>query len=177
MDALRGIEGRAAQAYFTAWRSIPLRWNGLGRKPIPDEWPQIGPRVRPNSKRNRDATHPVNAMLNYGYAVLESRVRTAVVAIGLDPTIGFMHAAGEGRSALVLDLIEPMRPIVDRAVLGMTIAQAFYPADFMCGKMGCAEFRRGWPGEWSTKSRGRSTPPNRPSTGPHSIGEMTGSGE
>ena len=37
MDTLRGIEGRVAQAYFTAWRSIPLRWKGLGRKPIPEE--------------------------------------------------------------------------------------------------------------------------------------------
>lgn len=131
MDALRGVEGRAAQAYFTAWRSLPLQWKGLGKKPIPDEWHQIGPRVRPNSKRNRGATHPVNAMLNYGYAVLESQVRIAVIAAGLDPTIGFMHAAGEGRSALVLDLMEPMRPIVDRAVLGMTRVQAFAPADFV----------------------------------------------
>jgi CRISP-associated protein Cas1 len=131
MDALRGIEGRVAQAYFTAWRSIPLQWKGLGRKPIPDEWHQIGPRVRPNSKRNRDATHPVNAMLNYGYAVLESQVRIAVVAAGLDPTVGFMHVAGEGRSALVLDLMEPMRPSVDRVVLGMARAQPFSPADFV----------------------------------------------
>jgi len=26
VDALRGIEGRVALAYFTAWRSMPLRW-------------------------------------------------------------------------------------------------------------------------------------------------------
>src|SRR5207302_11237141 len=70
MDELRGVEGRVAQAYFTAWRSIPLRWKGIGRKPIPEEWHRIGPRVAPNSKSNRNATHPVNAMLNYGYAVL-----------------------------------------------------------------------------------------------------------
>jgi CRISP-associated protein Cas1 len=70
MDALRGIEGRAAQAYLMAWRAMPVRWKGLGRMPIPEEWQRIGPRTPPNSKRNRNATHPVNAMLNYGYAVL-----------------------------------------------------------------------------------------------------------
>jgi CRISPR-associated protein Cas1 len=131
MDALRGIEGRVAQAYFTAWRSIPLRWKGLGQKPIPVEWHRIGPRVAPNTKSNRDATHPVNAMLNYGYAVLESQVQMAVVAAGLDPTIGFMHAHGGGRSALVLDLMEPLRPMVDAVVLWLAGSEAFYPADFI----------------------------------------------
>jgi CRISPR-associated protein Cas1 len=109
MDVLRGIEGRVAQAYFTAWRSMRLRWKGLGRKPIPEEWHTIGPRVAPNSKSNRGATHPVNAMLNYGYAVLESQVQMATVAAGLDPTIGFMHSPGVGRSALVLDLMADQR--------------------------------------------------------------------
>lgn len=131
MDALRGIEGRVAQAYFTAWRSMPLRWKGLGRKPIPPEWRRVGPRVAPNRKSNKDATHPVNALCNYGLAVLESQVRTAVIAGGLDPTIGFMHADGAGRSALVLDLMEPLRPVVDRVVLGLARSNVFTPADFI----------------------------------------------
>ena len=111
--------------------AMPLRWKGLGRKPIPEEWHQIGPRVAPNSKRNRDATHPINAMLNYGYAVLESQVQMTVVAAGLDPTIGFMHAPGERRSALVLDLMEPMRPVVDLVVLGLVRSNTFSPTDFV----------------------------------------------
>ena len=131
MDALRGIEGRVAQAYFAAWRSIPLRWTGLGRKPIPEEWHRIGPRTPPNSKRNRNATHPINAMLNYGLAVLESQVQTAVVAAGLDPTVGFMHAQHAERSALVLDLMEPLRPVVDRVVLGFFQSQLVSTADFI----------------------------------------------
>ncbi|MGH7087517.1 MAG: CRISPR-associated endonuclease Cas1 [Stellaceae bacterium] len=131
MDALRGIEGRVAQAYFMAWRSIPLRWKGLGRKPIPDEWHRIGPRTPPNSKRNRGAVHPVNAMLNYGYAVLESQIRMAVVGAGLDPAIGLMHAPGIGRSPLVLDLMEPMRPVVDAVVLGLATSRSLSPADFI----------------------------------------------
>jgi CRISPR-associated endonuclease Cas1 len=131
MDALRGIEGRVAQAYFTAWRSMPLRWKGLGRKPIPEDWHRIGPRVAPNRKSNKDATHPVNSMINYGLAILESQVQMAVVAAGADPTIGFMHVHGNGRSALVLDLMEPIRPAVDAAVLGLVRSQAFSPTDFI----------------------------------------------
>jgi CRISP-associated protein Cas1 len=131
MDALRGIEGRVSQAYFTAWPSIPLRWKGTGRKPIPEDWHRIGSRAAPNSKRNRGASHPVNAMLNYGYAVLESQVQIVVVSAGLDPTIGYMHAQHVERSALVLDLMEPLRPVVDRVVLGIARPGALSPTDFI----------------------------------------------
>jgi hypothetical protein len=51
MDALRGIEGRVAQAYFTAWRSMPLRWKGLGRKPIPEECSQLARSETPAGAR------------------------------------------------------------------------------------------------------------------------------
>ena len=130
MDALRGIEGRVAQAYFRAWRTIPLRWKGIGRKPIPDDWHRVGSRASPKSETNRQATHPVNALLNYGYAVLETEVRMSVVAAGLDPTMGFMHAQHPGRAALVLDLMEPLRPAVDEIMLRLVAGETFTPADF-----------------------------------------------
>jgi hypothetical protein len=96
-----------------------------------DEWLRIGPRTPPNSKRNRNATHPVNAMLNYGLAVLERQVRLAVIVAGLDPAIGYTHAQHEKRSALVLDLMEPLRPLVDRLVIGLLQAQPLSPTDFI----------------------------------------------
>jgi len=34
--ALLGVEGRCAEAYFTAWHNLPLAWKGTGRRPIPD---------------------------------------------------------------------------------------------------------------------------------------------
>ena len=51
IDALHGIEGRVAQTYFRAWRPIELKWKG--RKPIPEEWRRIGPRVSPKTGTNR----------------------------------------------------------------------------------------------------------------------------
>jgi len=69
------------------------------------------------SGRNRHATHPVNAMLNYGYAVLESQARIATIAQGLDPAIGYLHTFRPGRVSLVYELMEPLRPQVDRLLL------------------------------------------------------------
>ena len=39
---LLGTEGRVAYAYFNAWRSLPLRWKGLTRRPIPEDWHRVG---------------------------------------------------------------------------------------------------------------------------------------
>jgi CRISPR-associated protein Cas1 len=83
------------------------------------------------SGRNRHATHPVNAMLNYAYAVLESQLRISTLSQGLDPTIGYLHACRPGRVALVYDLMEPLRPRVDRSVLGFLLSHAFSPGDFV----------------------------------------------
>jgi CRISPR-associated protein Cas1 len=95
--ALLGVEGRSAFAYFNAWQSLPLRWKGTGRHPIPSEWHRIEQRQTFVGKkpRNNNASHPVNAILNYAYAVLESQVRTQIAAAGYDPTIGLLHSGRE----------------------------------------------------------------------------------
>jgi len=49
---------------------------------------------------------------------------------GYDPTIGFLHSSNSDRHAFVLDLMEPLRPIVDRKVLEFVQSQVFHPADF-----------------------------------------------
>lgn len=72
----------------------------------------------------------MNAILNYAYAILESQVRIEVVAAGFDPSIGFLHANGPNRPAFVLDLMEPLWPIVDRKALEFVQAHTLHPADF-----------------------------------------------
>jgi CRISPR-associated protein Cas1 len=131
-SALLGLEGRSALAYFNAWQSLPLRWKGLNRHPIPIDWHYFGQRYTfaRNKGGTRNASHPVNAILNYAYAILESQVRIQVIAAGFDPTIGFLHSGRRGRSDFVLDLMEPLRPVVDRRVLEFVQAYVFHPADF-----------------------------------------------
>lgn len=131
VDELMLLEGRVASAYFRAWRNVPLRWNGTGRHPIPDEWLRIGPRGSSLSANNRRATHPVNALLNYAYGVLEGQVKREIVISGLDPAIGILHAIQSGRASLVYDLMEPLRPLVDRQVLRFVAENTFHPKDFI----------------------------------------------
>lgn len=87
-------------------------------------------------KRSTVARHPVNAMLNYGYGILANQVRSQVITAGLDPSIGILHGNSENPNPLVYDLMEPLRPGVDRAVVDFVLRHTFAPADFTITKWG-----------------------------------------
>ncbi|GAB4433908.1 MAG: type II CRISPR-associated endonuclease Cas1 [bacterium] len=58
----------------------------------------------------------INALLNYGYAVLRAAVARAVVGAGLHPSLGVHHHNKYNNFCLVDDLMEPLRPVVDMTV-------------------------------------------------------------
>jgi len=98
---------------------------------LPDEWRTVGPRfTRVYASGSRNASHPVNAILNYDYAVLQSQMQIKLVADGYDPMLGIMHYDRDGAPAFVSDLMEPERPKVDCAVLAFLKSEALHPADF-----------------------------------------------
>ena len=131
VDELRLLEARSAVAYFRAWYATSLLWRASARHPIPDKWRTVGPRYsRVYARGNRNAAHPVNAILNYAYGVLQSQVQIRLVSEGYDPMLGIMHADREDAPPFVFDMMEPERPKVDRAVLGFLKSEALHPADF-----------------------------------------------
>lgn len=71
---------------------------------------------QPAFRRNREGCG-VNALLNYGYAILLSVVMQRMLAIGIDPTFGIAHAAREKTVPLAYDLMEPFRPWIDAEVV------------------------------------------------------------
>jgi CRISPR-associated protein Cas1 len=131
ISELRALEANCAASYFRSWVGMPIKWRGISRRPIPDNWHFVGPRSSPfHLAGNRNAAHPVNAILNYAYTALESEIRLKAVSEGYDPTIGIMHEGRDGSSKFIFDLMEPERPRVDRAVLDFAKGQVFDPADF-----------------------------------------------
>jgi CRISP-associated protein Cas1 len=139
LSRLMGVEGRVGYAYFNAWRVVPIRWKGIDLHPVPEDWHRIerrGSKVATLAHPNRNATHPVNSMLNYAYAILENQVRMQVLAAGLDPAIGFLHGSYSGKQGLVYDLMEPLRPVVDRKLLEFVQRQTFAAGDFTLASTG-----------------------------------------
>jgi CRISPR-associated protein Cas1 len=139
---LLGIEGSLAADYFRVWSDLSIKWKSFKRYPIPRDWMAYRSRVAlrhgirlraDGGGYNRGATHPVNAMLNYAYAVLIAQTQIRLIIEGYDPTIGVMHEKKALRGinpGFALDHMEPMRPVVDRAVLQLIGTVTFTGADF-----------------------------------------------
>jgi len=66
-------------------------------------------------RRDPDGTG-LNAFLNYGYAILRASTARALVSAGLNPAIGIQHANRSNPYGLADDVMEPLRPLVDRRV-------------------------------------------------------------
>lgn len=99
LDAVLGIEGQAAHAWFQLIAdTLSPAWGFKGR----------------NRRPPRD---PLNALLSLGYTLVGAEVHHAVMAAGLDPSLGFLHQPYPGREAMVLDLTEVFRGGVDHFAL------------------------------------------------------------
>jgi CRISP-associated protein Cas1 len=132
ISELRALEANCAASYFRSWVGMAIKWRGTSRRPIPDNWRSIGQRSSPyHLAGNRNAAHPVNAILNYAYSALEGEIRIKAISEGYDPTIGIMHEGSDGSSKFIFDLMEPERPRVDRAVLDFVKGHVFDATDFV----------------------------------------------
>jgi CRISPR-associated protein Cas1 len=67
-----------------------------------------------NTKQN--ATDVINALLNYGYAVLAGEISKQINGLGLDPYYSFYHKNHESFQSLTYDIIEPFRWLVEKTV-------------------------------------------------------------
>jgi CRISPR-associated endonuclease Cas1 len=123
IQEIRQLESQAAQAYWSAWRELPINFPTSDLIRVPQHWKTFGTRKSPITGSPRLAVNPANGMLNYMYALLESEARLAAASLGLDPGLGFLHADTDARDSLACDLMEPGRPQVDAFLLDWIIKQ------------------------------------------------------
>lgn len=71
-------------------------------------------------RRQPDAIDTVNCALNYGYAVIRAACARAIVATGLNPSLGLHHKNKKNTFCLADDLMEIYRPLLDYEVQQMT---------------------------------------------------------
>ena len=116
LDKLRGIEGDAAETYFSVFDELitsqkdDFKFEGRNRRPPLDN---------------------VNAMLSYVYTLLYHDMISALEVVGLDPAVGFMHRDRPGRLSLALDLMEEFRAFfADRLVLSLINLNEVTPEQF-----------------------------------------------
>ncbi len=134
LAALRGIEGAAASAWFAALRAVlpaSLGFAGRNRRPPRD---------------------PFNALLSLSYTLAGAELALALHGSGLDAAIGYYHQPSHARHSLACDLLEPLRPRIDRFCLRL-IARQTLSAEHFCtsaangcllGKAGRSHYYNAW---------------------------------
>jgi CRISPR-associated protein Cas1 len=122
INSLRGIEGEAAQVYFSVFDHLIL---------VEDRSFGFTTRSR------RPPLDRINALLSFLYAMLGHDCRSALETFGLDPQVGFLHTDRPGRASLALDLMEELRPVLaDRLALSLVNRRQLVPKDFIIQEAG-----------------------------------------
>lgn len=135
-EALRDAEAQAGKEYWRAWHGIQIQFRKSDKKRIPTHWNRLPKRKSALNPTNKNSTHPINTLLNYSYSILEAEARLAALGVGLDPHLGLMHSDYRWRPSLALDLMEPMRPMVDEFVLELLEERVFSYEDFFENRKG-----------------------------------------
>ncbi|MEW6429320.1 MAG: type I-MYXAN CRISPR-associated endonuclease Cas1 [Thermodesulfobacteriota bacterium] len=118
IDIIRGHEGVAGRIYFGLLPKLLklgnddfLAFDGRNRRPPRD---------------------PVNALLSFGYALLYRDCVAALQAVGLDPSLGFMHTPRSAAYPLALDIMDLFRLILwDIPLLGAINRRQWQKEDFV----------------------------------------------
>lgn len=120
---LMGYEGNVARLYF-------------------NEFPKVisSDRFKTASRTKRPPRDAFNALLSFGYGMLNNDCASALQGCGLDPYVGFLHQDRPGRMSLASDLIEEFRcPIVDRAAVKALNNRVLTETDFVFEPSGAVQ--------------------------------------
>ena len=119
---LMTYEGRIAGIYLEnvtkIFNQLTPEFNFTGRK-------------NKSNSRNYNASDEINALLNYGYAILESEIRKGINAVGLDYSIGFLHEINQSRTPLVYDIQELFRWLIDISAIQLLEEKKIKKSDFI----------------------------------------------
>lgn len=116
LDELRGIEGKAAEQYFSVLNDMILNQK--------EDFAFI-------RRNRRPPLDNINAILSFAYTILAGDCANALSGVGLDPYVGFMHGDRPGRTSLALDLMEELRPVLaDRFILTLINTKAIQAVHF-----------------------------------------------
>jgi len=97
------LEASAAAAYFAGWvdhDATRVRFADRDRDRIPEHWYRYDGRrsILGARNSNRRAERPLNAILNYVYALARAESVVACRIAGLDVDLGLLHLARDDRA-------------------------------------------------------------------------------
>jgi hypothetical protein len=133
-DQARGplaLEAKAANLYWRSLSGTPVRFARVDLDKIPDHWSKLGERHSPLSSKPKLGIAPGQVVANYLYRLAEFECRLGLIAIGLDPGLGWAHRDAPYRDSAALDVLEAIRPAVDDYLLKLLSERTFSRKEFL----------------------------------------------
>jgi CRISPR-associated endonuclease Cas1 len=124
------IEAVGSAQAWVSWRGLQLMPRTGRRLPAFAAGPFCGRNSGIGSSGARNASDPINAMLNYCYAREAGRLGAMLAASGAALAIGSLHQDKLHRASLVFDALEPLRPLIDARVRNFIETHTFDRGDF-----------------------------------------------
>jgi CRISPR-associated protein Cas1 len=113
INEVRGIEGSTARKIYQNLNSF-----------IDSEAFKI-------KKRERLKPDRINSLMNFGHYMTFSRINATVRSMGLNPYLGFLHAAEDNYESLVVDIQELFRAQIDRFLIRLVNLKVIQETDFI----------------------------------------------
>jgi CRISPR-associated protein Cas1 len=115
LASLLGYEGNMAKLYFGA---------------LPELLSDAAEEFQFCDRNRRPPKDRFNCLISYGYSMLLKDVMNAILAVGLEPVLGFYHQPRTQAPPLALDLMEIFRvPLVDLTVMGSINRGQWHPVE------------------------------------------------
>lgn len=120
IDDVRGYEGVSAANYFSVFGKLLDKSKYFYNDRF--------------QRTRRPPLDPVNSMLSFGYTLLASNIYSFAKARRLNPYCGFLHSIRTGHPALVSDLMEEFRFVIDTLVINILNHRILIQKDFYFAK-------------------------------------------
>lgn len=113
INSLMGVEGSIRKVYYECWTRI------------------INQEVDFEKRVKRPPDNMVNTLISFVNSLIYTSCLSEIYATQLNPTVSFLHSAGERRFSLSLDISEVFKPLIaDRLIFSMLNRNMITEKDF-----------------------------------------------
>lgn len=116
VDEVMGIEGNIRKVYYSAWKDI------------------INQEIDFEKRVKRPPDNMINTLISFVNSLIYTTCLSEIYKTQLNPTISYLHSAGERRFSLCLDIAEIFKPLIgDRLIFSLLNKNMITEKDFEKG--------------------------------------------
>lgn len=116
VNEIMGVEGNIRKVYYSAWKEI------------------INQEIDFEKRVKRPPDNMINTLISFVNSLIYTTCLSEIYKTQLNPTISYLHSAGERRFSLCLDVVEIFKPLIgDRLIFSLLNKNMITEKDFEKG--------------------------------------------